>query len=203
MEEGKLGQVQEDLTFLQGPELPCFPELSAAPGCSHDGERPPPGTFPAPSLLLCLVPAWQGSPETSLHLPSTWCETRFFLWPLVLAGVSLLFGPRHHSPAGSVQAWDTGTPRSRPTSLSPGPTPVRCPIADPEALRGTPRAGLPPTPAVCLWRPLSWPSDTAGQPPGCTHSQTRVPTRSDPRIPESQMQAGGPRTRGRDPRLSF
>ena len=61
MEEGKLGQVQEDLTFLHGPELPRFPELSAALGCSHDGERPPPGTFPAPSLLLRLVPAWQGS----------------------------------------------------------------------------------------------------------------------------------------------
>lgn len=201
MEEAKLGQIQEDLTFLQGPVLPRFPELSTTPGCSHDGESPLPGTFPAPSLLLCWVPAWQWSLETSLYPPSTRCETQSFLWPLVLAGLSLLFGSRHRPPARSVQAWGTGTLRSCSTSLSPSPIPAPCPVADLEALCGSPGAGLHPTPPVCLRRPLSWPSDTAGQPLGFTHSQTRVPTRSDPRIPESQTQAGGraPHTRAETP----
>lgn len=133
-----------------------LPPLAAAMMVS--GPLPGPSQLPAFSCAWCLP--GRGL-KTSLYLPSAWCETRFFLWPLVLAGVSLLFGPRHHSPAGSVQAWGTGTPRSRPASLSPLPTPVRCPVADPEALRRTPRAGLPPTPPVCLRRPLSWPSDTS------------------------------------------
>lgn len=180
MEEAKVGQIQEDLTFLQGPELTRFPELSATPGCSRDGERLLPGTFLASSLLLCWVPAWQGSLETSLYPPSTRCETRSFFWPLVLAGLSLLFGPCHRPPAGSVQAWGTGTPRSRSSSLSPRPHP--CPLS---CCRSGGPVQTPPG-QVCVPHHLSV---CGGLCPGrqtplgsrpASHSQTQVPTCSDP-----------------------
>lgn len=204
MEEAKLGQIQEDLTFLQGPVLPRFPELSTTPGCSHDGESPLSGTFPAPSLLLCWVPAWQGSLETSLYPPSTRCETQSFLWPLVLAGLSLLFGSHHRPPARSVQAWGTGTLRSCSTSLSPAPSlpPVLLqiwrPCADPLGQVCIPHH-LSVCGGLCPGRqtPLGSHSASHTARHGCQHALTHEYPRA------RRRQAGGPRTRGpRPPPLS-